>query len=120
MLVEIKTPETELLFKTPYRPPNVFAASREVAGAVTQVARYKDTFLQNYGNLRIESAQPFRLVDPKCLIVTGNTAQLDIEGKKESFEHFRRALRGTEIITFDELFKKVEVLLNLLEGRVAA
>ena len=52
LIVEIKTPETELLFKTPYRPPNVFAASREVAGAVTQVARYKDTFLHNYGNLR--------------------------------------------------------------------
>jgi hypothetical protein len=120
LIVEIKTPETELLFKTPYRPPNVFAASREVAGAVTQVARYKDTFLHNYGNLRIETEEPFRLVDPRCLIVVGNTAQLDAEGKKESFEHFRRALRGTEIITFDELFRKVEVLLNLLEGNVVA
>lgn len=120
LLVEIKTPETELLFKTPYRPPNVFAASREVAGAVTQVARYKDTFLHNYGNLRIETEEPFRLVDPRCLVVIGNTTQLDAEGKKQSFEHFRRALRGTEIITFDELFRKVEVLLNLLEGKVTA
>ncbi len=50
----------------------------------------------------------------------GNTAQLDTEGKKESFEHFRRALRGTEIVTFDELFRKVEVLLDLLEGKVAS
>ena len=120
LLVEIKTPETELLFKNPYRPPNVFAASREVAGAVTQVARYKDTFLRNYGNISIETEKQFRLVDPKCLVVIGNTAQLDAEGKRESFEHFRRALRGTEIITFDELFRKVEVLLNLLEGKVAA
>ena len=64
--------------------------------------------------------EPFRLVDPRCLVVIGNTAQLDAEGKKESFEHFRRALRSTEIITFDELFRKVEVLLNLLEGKVAA
>lgn len=120
LLVEIKTPETELLFKTPYRPPNVFAASRDLAGAVTQVARYKDTFLHNYGNLRIETEEPFRLVDPKCLVVIGNTAQLDTEGKKESFEHFRRALRGTEIVTFDELFRKVEVLLDLLEGKVAS
>lgn len=120
LLVEIKTPETELVFKTPYRPPNVFAASRDLAGAVTQVARYKDTFLHNYGNLRIETVEPFRLVDPKCLVVIGNTAQLDTEGKKESFEHFRRALRGTEIVTFDELFRKVEVLLDLLEGKVAS
>ena len=88
------------------------------AGAVTQVARYKDTFLHNYGNLRIETDEPFRLADPRCLVVIGNTAQLDCEGKTDSFEHFRRALRGTEIITFDELFRKVEVLLNLLEGKV--
>jgi hypothetical protein len=120
LLVEIKTPETELLSKTPYRPPNVFAATRDLAGAVTQVARYKDTFLQNYGNLRIETPEPFRLVDPRCLVVIGNTDELDTEGKRESFELFRRALRGTEIITFDELFRKVEVLLNLLEGKVAA
>jgi hypothetical protein len=120
LIVEIKTPETELLGKTAYRPPNVFAATRELAGSVTQVARYKDTFLYNYGNLRNETEEPFRLADPKCLVVIGNTAQLDSEGKKESFEHFRRSLRGTEIITFDELFRKVEVLLHLLEGKVAA
>ena len=120
LLVEIKTPATELLAKSPYRPPNVFAATRELAGAVTQVARYKDTFLQNYGNLRLETPEPFRLVDPRCLVVIGNTGELDTEGKRESFEHFRRALRGTEIITFDELFRKVEVLLHLLEGKVAA
>lgn len=118
LIVEIKTPETELLSKTPYRPPNVFAATRELAGSVTQVARYKDTFLHNYGNLRNETDEPFRLVDPKCLVVIGNTDQLDAEGKRESFEHFRRALRSTEIITFDELFRKIEVLLNLLEGKV--
>jgi hypothetical protein len=120
LIVEIKTPATELLSKSPYRPPNVFAATRELAGAVTQVARYKDTFLQNYGNLRLETQEPFRLADPRCLVVIGNTSELDTEGKRESFELFRRALRGTEIITFDELFKKVEVLLQLLEGKVAA
>jgi hypothetical protein len=120
LIVEIKTPATELLSKSPYRPPNVFAATRELAGSVTQVARYKDTFLHNYGNLRNETTEPFRLVDPKCLVVIGNTAQLDLEGHRESFEHFRRALRGTEIITFDELFKKVEILLHLLEGKVVA
>ena len=118
LIVEIKTPEADLLSKTPYRPPNVFAASREVAGAVTQVARYKDTFLRHYGGLRLETEETFRLADPKCLVVVGNTVQLDTEGKKESFELFRRALGGTEIITFDELFRKVEVLLNLLEGKV--
>lgn len=116
LILEIKTPATELLSKTAYRPPNVFAASRDLAGSVSQVARYKDTFLRNYGNLRVGTAAPFRLADPKCIVVIGNTDELDSEGKQESFEHFRRALRGTEIITFDELFRKVEVLILLLEG----
>lgn len=120
LVVEIKTPATELLSKSPYRPPNVFAATRELAGAVTQVARYKDTFLQNYGNLRLETEEAFRLADPRCLVVIGNTDELDTEAKRESFELFRRTMRGMEIITFDELFRKVEVLLHLLEGKVAA
>lgn len=120
LVVEIKTPATELLSKSPYRPPNVFAATRELAGAVTQVARYKDTFLQNYGNLRLETEEAFRLADPRCLVVIGNTDELDTEAKRESFELFRRTMRGTEIITFDELFRKVEVLLHLLEGKVGA
>lgn len=46
----------------------------------------------------------------------GNTEQLDSTAKKDSFEYFRRGQRGTEIITFDELFKKVELLVGLLEG----
>lgn len=117
LIVEIKTPETKLLGKSPYRAPNVYAASRDVVGAVTQIARYKDTFLHNYGNLRNETEEAFRLADPKCLVVVGNTAQLDSDAKRESFEFFRRGLRSTEIITFDELFKKTEILLHLLEGR---
>lgn len=120
LIVEIKTPATELLSKSPYRPPNVFAATRELAGAVTQVARYKDTFLQNYGNLRLETEEAFRLADPRCLVVIGNTDELDTEAKRESFELFRRTMRGMEIITFDELFRKVAVLLHLLEGKVGA
>ena len=52
-----------------------------------------------------------------CLVVIGSTAQLKSTAMKDSFEYFRRGQRTTEIITFDELFKKVEMLLNLLEGR---
>ncbi|WP_163787501.1 Shedu immune nuclease family protein [Myxococcus vastator] len=116
MVVEIKTPETPLLSKSPYRPPDVFAVSRDVCGAVGQIGRYKDTFLENYAQLHLKSKERFLLADPKCLVVVGNTEQLETADMKDSFEYFRRGQRGTEIITFDELFKKIETLIRLLES----
>lgn len=117
LIVEIKTPATDLLGKAPYRPPDVYAVSREVAGAVGQIGRYKDEFLGNYANLHLKSDEAFQLADPRCLLVIGCTDQLTDRARRDSFEHFRRGQRGTEIITFDELFRKVQVLLDLLEGK---
>jgi hypothetical protein len=117
LIVEIKTPKTALLGASPYRPPDVFAISRDVAGTVGQIGRYKDEFLENYSMLHRKAEEKFLLADPRCLVVVGNTEQLEIASMKDSFEYFRRGLRGTEIITFDELFRKVAVLLDLLEGK---
>ena len=64
----------------------------------------------------MESDDKFLAADPRCLIVIGCTDQLETDAMKDSFEHVRRGQRTTEIITFDELFKKVEMLLQLLEG----
>lgn len=86
--------------------------------AVGQIARYKDEFLNNYGILSTKSDEKFQLADPQCLIIVGRTDQLDNKAKRDSFEHFRRGLRSTEIITFDELFRKVQILLDLLVGSV--
>ena len=52
--------------------------------------------------------------NPRCLIVAGNgEKELDNEVKKEFFELYRSSLQGIEIITYDELFKKMEVLATL-------
>ena len=120
LIVEIKTPATALLTASPYRPPDVYAVGREVCGAVAQVARYKDEFLINYGSLALNTDEKFLLADPRCLVVVGNTDQLDVKARRNSFEHFRRNQRNTEIITFDELFAKVAILLRLLEGEPAS
>ena len=81
-----------------------------------QIGRYKEEFLHNYSELYRRSEGRFLLADPRCLVVVGSTGQLDSVAKKDSFEYFRRGLRGTEVITFDELFRKVQVLLGLLQG----
>src|SRR5205823_9508401 len=90
LLVEIKTPATQLMLESPYRPPDVYAVSREVSGAVTQVAKYKDEFLKNFHALHHASGGTFELVDPRCLIVIGHSEQLHPTPKKDSFELFRR------------------------------
>lgn len=118
MIVEIKTPATPLLSRSAYRPPDVFPVSREVCGAVGQIGRYKDEFLHSYSELYRKTEGKFLLADPRCLVVVGNTQQLDSTARKDSFEYFRRGQRGTEIITFDELFTKVAMLIRLLEGSV--
>jgi hypothetical protein len=116
LLVEIKTPATQLMLESPYRPPDVYTVSREVSGAVTQIAKYKDEFLKNFHAMHYKAGEKFGLVEPQCLIVIGHSDQLDSDYKNDSFELFRRNLRHTDILTFDELFHKITTLVGLLEG----
>jgi hypothetical protein len=51
------------------------------------------------------------------MVVAGNTEKELIDSdKRKSFELFRNGLKDVEIITFDELFIKVKILIDLLEG----
>ncbi len=64
----------------------------------------------------------FESFDPTCLLIIGNFS-IEIEGnhtKKEAFEIYRSNSKNTDIITFDELFGKVEMLIDLLEGKSLA
>lgn len=121
LLVEIKTPVTELLDNSAYRQ-NVFAPSRELSGSVTQIGSYKLKLSKEFDSLRTETldttGENIRLVEPRCLVIIGNTSQLDTAAKVDSFEMFRRGLRNTDVITFDELFCKVSLLVTLLQGEV--
>lgn len=118
-LLEIKTPLTHLL-GSEYRDA-VFPPSRELAGAITQVLTYKDTLTKGHSNLLedssySESARPFHTFDPQCLLIAGNFQQ-EIgtnKAKHRSFDLFRNSLRKVEVITYDEVFTKVEHLLTLL------
>ena len=117
VLIEIKTPKTKLL-GSPYR--GVYSISPELSGAIIQVANYKRSLEQELssaesrGNLDIES------FEPHCVLVAGNyKLELNIPLKKKSFELFRSRLQGIEIITYDELFGKVCLLIDLLEGKIS-
>lgn len=115
ILVEIKTPQTELL-GSEYRG-NVFPLSRELSGAVAQVLRYRQLFVRTFDSLGVENPTHLTLGEPRCIVIAGLSSKLSTQTMKENFELQREHVRGVTILTFDELFGRIEHLVSLLEGR---
>jgi hypothetical protein len=131
LFIEIKEPTTKLLTGSPYRDPDVYGPSRELSGAVVQVARYKDRALKDFYSLARNSYTEFKAASPRCLVVAGHSNEFGpkehpiqeqrraTEQKMESFELFRNNLRECSVITFDELFGKTRSLVEILESSQA-
>jgi hypothetical protein len=111
ILIEIKTPATPLM-GSEYRgnlPP-----SRDLAGSVVQVLNYRYELGQNLRKLTDGTDIPLSAFNPKCAIIIGNAeAELHDETSRRSFELFRAGLKDLEVVTYDELFRKVEILAEL-------
>ena len=56
--------------------------------------------------------------NPNCILIIGNTIQLDNPDKISNFELLRSNLKDVVIITFDELQTKIENLINSLSENV--
>ncbi len=108
ILMEIKTPTTPLLGRR-YRK-NVFAPSADLSGAIVQVRDYRRSLQRNIDSLK----PPVEAFSPKCVLIIGSHAsELETETKKRSFELFRSGLTDVDVVTFDELFLKIENLAKL-------
>lgn len=111
ILIEIKTPATRLL-GAKYR--NIYKPSAELSGALIQVEDYKLSLSEHLSTISQGLDRKLTAFNPRCLIIAGNgEAELNDALKRRSFELFRGGLQNIEIITFDELFKKIEVLASL-------
>jgi hypothetical protein len=114
-LVEIKTPKTKLL-SAAYRG-DLYNVSSQLSGATLQIVNYRNSLLTSYNELSRQSDELFQVFDPKCIVIIGCIGKELLDRQKQkSFELFRASLRDVQVITYDELFSKVEILLNLLEG----
>jgi hypothetical protein len=115
VLVEIKTPVTQLT-KNKYRN-SIYNISEELTGAVIQVANYSYTISHNQppsGTNQYDIVESFK---PHSVVIVGNGAnELDDIERRKSFELFRRGLKDVDIITFDELFVKINNLISILES----
>jgi hypothetical protein len=110
VLVEIKTPMTQLL-GTPYRA-DVIPPSTDLIGAISQVLHYREslTHESNVGDGAILAPS-----EPRCLVIIGSSGQLADDLRKRSFERFRERLLGVTVVTFDELFHRVRELSSLFD-----
>jgi len=116
--LEIKTHVSELIKKgKPYRGKDVYSMSPSLTGAISQVLNQRDNFQKSYATLRLESDEPFQTFNSKCVVLMGKSQKLT-KDQLRSFELLRSNSRDVEIITFDELFQKIENIQNLIEGKL--
>jgi hypothetical protein len=123
-LVEIKTPDTQLLEGEPYRAAS-WQASKELSGGISQAQKTVQKTLENLGtefrpndkdgNPTGEVLYSYR---PKSFLLIGRLSEFEaVEGinreKFGSFELLRRNTLEPEIITFDELLERARfIVLN--------
>ena len=112
-LIEIKTPGTDLLDKKVYRGRDVFSVSWELGGAITQVLAQRHAL---HNELPIMKHQQNRSdihdFSINCYIIVGMSPST--HEQKKSFELIRNASTAVVIITFDELLKRMQLLLSVL------
>jgi hypothetical protein len=115
VLIEIKTPETDLLGGE-YRD-DVYPPSTELSGAIAQVLHYRESLLSSLTDLIKGRPGLLTTSEPRCVVIAGNASkQLTDAYRKGSFERARERLFGVTVVTYDELFGRVAGLINLLEG----
>ena len=118
VLIEIKTP-TEKLLGPKYR--GVYRPASDLVGAVTQVLDYRSQLLRKFDGIAKAEGRILNAFSPRCVLIAGNAkAELVDQDRRQSFELFRSNLKDVEIVTYDELFRKLEVmatLFNLIRTR---
>lgn len=113
-IFEIKTPQTALLNKTPFRD-GVFTPSADLSGSINQSLDQKyqlqKQIAQIKDNTRLYDIESYAV---HCCLVIGKTP--DGDARKKSFELFRRNSKDVEIVTFDELLEKLKQLSAFLRA----
>jgi len=114
LIVEVKTPKTKLLGQE-YRD-GVYPFSPELMGAIAQALSYQRSLGLDFRSIAANSAKKLLMGEPRCLVIAGNLqSEFTNDAMKESFELQRERLQGVTVITYDELFRKIQRLIDLLE-----
>lgn len=119
LFCEIKTHDTELLAKTPYRA-GVYQASKELGGGVAQVQKTvsmaqqlisREFLTRIHDDDGTPTGVELSTTRPRQVVVIGSLREFTHNGavnpqKINSFELYRTSIQDVEIITFDELYQR--------------
>lgn len=109
VLVEIKKPQSDILGSKRYRN-GAWELGEELTGGVSQLQINCRTWDIEGSTTETNRAVMQKLnvntVEPKGILVIGNTSQLVDHEKRNTFELFRRNIYNPEILTFDELLER--------------
>ena len=111
-IFEIKTPQTQVLNKTPFRD-GVYTPASDLSGSINQALDQKYQFQKQIAQIKDNSKiYDIESYAVHCCLVIGKTP--DGDDQKKSFELFRRNSKDVEIVTFDELLEKLKQLSSFL------
>jgi hypothetical protein len=116
-LIEIKTHIKPLVKPNPYRKPNVYFISDELSGGINQCLDQKDIFLKYLNTLGSSDELPPHAFDPKAILVIGKKSSLN-KSQAKCFELVRANQKHVDIVTFDELLSKLEILYKVITGAI--
>jgi hypothetical protein len=118
MIVEIKTPNTELLDERREYRDGVYGPSVELGGALSQVLDERQELQSNIYALNAKTDEGKRVNSyaVRCVIVAGTTPP-SAAGKK-SLEYLRNAMSDVSVITFDELLERLKEIQQALAPAV--
>lgn len=115
VLVEIKKPNTSLFGIKPYRN-GAWQLSEELTGGIAQLQancrRWELDGSQAEQNREELQEEKIYSVQPKGILVIGNTKELTKPAKRNTFELFRRNIINPEILTFDELYERAKYIVE--------
>ncbi len=115
VLVEIKKSNTQLLSRKKYRN-DVLLPSEDLIGGVSQLRINARTWehegSQSPKNRDLLEGNSIFTVQPRKILIIGNTEQLRDREMRENFELFRKGQNEVEILTFDEVYQRAKYIID--------
>lgn len=116
-VIEIKTPCSKLIggiYRGDKHSSNTnesYSIDGELSGAIVQLQNQINTAITNFKNTLEEDFREEQLnhICPHGILIIGCIDNLTLEEKKSLFL-FRKTIKDITIITFDEMFKKINLL----------
>lgn len=113
-LVELKIPSSPLVGR-PYGK-NFHCPSRELTGACVQVLGYRTSLIRDLNSIQANGTN-FAAHSPQAVVVIGDLEVKELTAsQRHSFEIYRNSMRDLQVITYDELFSRIEQLADLISA----